>query len=473
MGNHNKEVTIVGMGFCGLMTAVHLIRNAENPFKLNIIQKNFGSNKGPAYSTDNPSLVLNVPTAKMSCYPKEPGHFLDWVSEKSKYRNIPKDLLAISFMPRKLYGEYLSEVWEETLGSSKGKIEVVMIDDIATGIRESGNGYEIMTEGSGTVTTDVLVLATGNDTPGEPGIPNMDFYKSPEYFCNPWDIDCVRDLDNVSNVLIIGNGLTMVDTVIGLTDNGFHGKIYSISPNGLAMLQHRHGGVAYKGLIDELNEPYDLDKLFSLFKKHVRLLREIGISAEPVVDSVRGISQKIWMSLSVEEKIRFMKHLRHLWGVARHRVPINVYDRIIRLKLEDRLKVIKGRLLNIVNTENGIKVDFRNTRTYCDESILVSRVINCTGPQTDIGKSKNPFIRSLYESGFIRPDPLKLGIDADTEFRVLGKDGVPNDRILTLGGNLKGLFWESTAVPELRVQAENLADSLLRELVRETEPVME
>lgn len=83
----------------------------------------------------------------------------------------------------------------------------------------------------------------------------------------------MRDLDNVSNVLIIGNGLTMVDTVIGLTDNGFHGKIYSISPNGLAMLQHRHGGVAYKGLIDELNEPYDLDKLFSLFKKHVRLLR--------------------------------------------------------------------------------------------------------------------------------------------------------------------------------------------------------
>jgi uncharacterized NAD(P)/FAD-binding protein YdhS len=469
MTSSKKTVTIIGMGFCGIMTAVHLVRNAERPFVLNVISGGGKNKRGPAYSTSNPHLVLNVPTAKMSCLPKEPDHFLNWIAGKEQYKSIPRDLLAISFMPRKLYGEYLSEVWKDNLEKSGRLVDINVIEDKAVDIEESHDGFLIRMENTESVETDYIVIATGNELPGEPEIPNKEFYKSKEYFPNPWDDRCVKNLETESDILIIGNGLTMVDTVIGLIDNGFHGKIHSISPNGLAMLQHRHGGVAYRGLVEELKEPYDLNTLFSLFKKHVKLLREIGISAEPVVDSVRGISQKIWMSLSNEDKLKFMRNLRHLWGVARHRIPINIYDKIIRLKLDGKLTVIRGRLINIINSTEGVVVDYRNRKTMKDERIVVSRVINCTGPMTDITKSKNKFITSMAEKGLIRPDLLKLGIDADITFRVIGNSNEPNDRIFTLGGNLKGLLWESTAVPELRVQAENLADSLLR-IVGQPEP---
>lgn len=472
MDNSKNVISIVGMGFSGLMTAVHLVRGAELPFTLNIISKGIHGNRGPAYSTNNPHLVLNVPTAKMSCLPKEPSHFLEWIAGREPYSSIPKDMLAISFMPRKLYGEYLTGVWKEAMEEAKGLVSINLVDGTVNDVRQSGTGYVMTVNDSREIYSDYIVLATGNELPGDPEIPNMEFFTGKSYFRNPWDEDCTRNVEKETGVLIIGNGLTMVDTVLCLIQNGFRGTIYSISPNGFAILQHRHGGVAYRGLIDELKEPYDLDTLFGLFKKHVKLLRNIGISAEPVVDSVRGISQKIWLSLPVEDKRRFMRRLRHLWGVARHRIPINVYDKIVKLKLDGKLKVIKGRLINITQNGSEILVDYRNRKTAANERISVSRVINCTGPMTDITKSHNELIAAMVGKGLIRPDPLRLGIDADTSYRVLGSDGEPNGRILTVGSNLKGLLWESTAVPELRIQAEELAGRLL-DAVREEvqEPV--
>jgi uncharacterized NAD(P)/FAD-binding protein YdhS len=472
MEKQTASITIVGMGFCGMMTAVHLIKNAEEHFTLNIVNKGYPDCKGPAYSTDNPHLILNVPTGKMSCVSTQPDHFLNWISNKEPFKSLGKDLLAITFMSRKLYGEYLSEVWKETIDNSKGLVEVNIIKDTATGVEETDDGYVMSFENTEPIRTDIIVLATGNEAPGTPEIPNKEFFKSKEYFPNPWSSEAVKNLENESNILIIGNGLTMVDTVIGLMDNGFHGKIYSISPNGLAMLQHRHGGVVYKNLIEELKEPYDLKTLFGLFKKHVKFVRQFGISAEPVVDSIRGKSQSIWMSLSNDDKEKFMKNLRHLWGVARHRVPGHIYDKILRLKLDGKLTIIKGRLKDINKTEEGLRVDYRNKKTMTNESLIVSRVINCTGPFTDISKSGNPLIASMVNGGLIKPDYMKLGIDADITFRVIGKDNEPSKSIYTLGGNLKGLLWESTAVPELRVQAENLASALLQKVNElETEPV--
>ena len=36
-----------------------------------------------------------------------------------------------------------------------------------------------------------------------------------------------------------------------------------------------------------------------------------------------------------------------------------------------------------------------------------------------------------------------------------------DEKLYTLGVNLRGKYWESTAVPELRVQAEKLAKQVL------------
>jgi uncharacterized NAD(P)/FAD-binding protein YdhS len=63
--------------------------------------------------------------------------------------------------------------------------------------------------------------------------------------------------------------------------------------------------------------------------------------------------------------------------------------------------------------------------------------------------------------GIITQDSLKLGIRTDTEsYQIIDAGGKPHKHLFTLGSNLKGELWESTAVNELRTQAEQLAMKL-------------
>ncbi len=56
---------------------------------------------------------------------------------------------------------------------------------------------------------------------------------------------------------------------------------------------------------------------------------------------------------------------------------------------------------------------------------------------------------------------LSLGIDASPDGGVVGKDGKHRGVVFTLGTALMGVPWESTAIPEIRTQASDLALKLL------------
>ena len=67
----------------------------------------------------------------------------------------------------------------------------------------------------------------------------------------------------------------------------------------------------------------------------------------------------------------------------------------------------------------------------------------------------------MLARGLIDHDPLALGINALPTGEVLRYRGGPVGWLFTLGATLKGVLWESTAVPEIRVQARALAETLL------------
>jgi uncharacterized NAD(P)/FAD-binding protein YdhS len=76
-------------------------------------------------------------------------------------------------------------------------------------------------------------------------------------------------------------------------------------------------------------------------------------------------------------------------------------------------------------------------------------------------------VRNLIRSGAIRPDPLHLGLDATADFCTIRRDGRPNERIFALGPPLRGLLYETTAVPEIGRQAARVAQTLVRGLASE------
>ena len=65
-----------------------------------------------------------------------------------------------------------------------------------------------------------------------------------------------------------------------------------------------------------------------------------------------------------------------------------------------------------------------------------------------------PLVQQLLKNQIIAPDLLNYGINAQ-------KDGQISQNIYTIGPPLKGILWESTAVPEIRVQAHDLASKII------------
>jgi uncharacterized NAD(P)/FAD-binding protein YdhS len=56
------------------------------------------------------------------------------------------------------------------------------------------------------------------------------------------------------------------------------------------------------------------------------------------------------------------------------------------------------------------------------------------------------------------------GLDVAEDGAIIDANGRPSDKLFTLGPARKGLLWESTAVPEIRGQAQKLAERLASKL---------
>lgn len=462
MGTETQHIAIIGGGFCGTMSAVHLMQKADN-IKITLINSGYPFNKGIAYSPYSKSHLLNIVAGNMSAFADKPNHFTEWVHSKPQYSTLEKDILTKTFLPRSLYGEYLEEIWSANMAHKKTGVEVNVIDDVAVDIEIGEDNAVVLLKSGKQVVVNKVVIATGNSEPRDPSIANPLFYLSPKYFRNSWKVESVSNTKSEKDILIIGNGLTMVDTVLGLREQGFSKNIYSISPHGFGILQHRHGGIKYNSLQHELKEPYNLNDVVKLIHKHIRKVRELGLSAEPIIDSLRPYTQQIWQALSLKERRYFMNsRLRHLWGVARHRLPVHVHDHIQNLRIHGKLIVIAGNIKSIEEHGDDIVVNYYNRKTRENETLHVERVINCTGPESNIKKSQNKLLQNMSKRGIICTDPLELGINTDVHsFKVIDKYGDKLNTVYTLGTNLRGMLWETTAVPELRVQAEKLASQLL------------
>jgi uncharacterized NAD(P)/FAD-binding protein YdhS len=60
--------------------------------------------------------------------------------------------------------------------------------------------------------------------------------------------------------------------------------------------------------------------------------------------------------------------------------------------------------------------------------------------------------------GLARPDQLRLGLEVDEHSRALSQDGRIHLNLFALGALTKGRWWEVTAVPEIRAQAERIGE---------------
>lgn len=463
MAEKALRIGIIGGGFCGALTAVHLLRSQHPETTIVLFEPATEPGKGIAYAPYSTQHLLNVKAKSMSAFPDDPEHFVRWLLDNTEVKGTRMETIAESYQPRSVYGAYIASIFSEESRKHPGRIRLVQ--QRVVDFRKSGT-IHLLTAADGTqYPVDRTVLATGNFLPGKPkGIPHS-FTSSPLYFKDPWAQIAVSGYDSALPVLIAGTGLTMVDVVIGLREAGYPGTVVALSPKGYSILSHQEYEPQPQ-ILESLHPPYRLEEVFKLFRQHIREVRSKGISGESVVDAVRLRTTEIWSSFTAEEKRRFIAHLRHLWGLARHRLPKSVHTGIQTEIDRGSLKIKPGRILDIHEENGAATVTFYNRDTGGIEQMTVGRVINCTGPQTDIKRLDDPLFKSLLLGGHIVSDAMDMGVQCDEDGHPIGTDTVPDSSLIVIGSLLKGDRWESTAVPELRKQAQAAAKKLLEQNIR-------
>ena len=463
MKTGTTRMAIIGGGLSGSLVALNLLhQEIPSSIAITLVEKDRPAGVGVAYSTGRQYHLLNVPANRMGAPPNDPGHFVRWLERKGITVN------PAGFEPRGRYGEYIRDLLVNASARVTNQRSIGRVHDEAIDLVPTGEGdFEVRTRSGRAFGADRVVLALGNYPPPNPRLTDMSFTGSPRYHRNPWAPDTIQDLRKDETVFIIGTGLTMVDVVLTLRHRQHRGQVIAVSTHGYVPQPHKPTS-PYPSFIEELQPLNSTLDLLKVIRKHIRLAEGTGTDWRAVVDSLRPHTQEIWLRLPLEEKHSFLAHLRHLWGVARHRMPPECAQIIDEMATSGQLRIEAGRITRLSDQGGNIEVEY--LRRDNSESVVLNAgsVINCTGPESNLNKIKDPLIENLLKRGLIRNDDLSMGIDALPNGSVINREGVHSDNLYTLGPPLKGILWESTAVPEIRQQAHDLANLLHAAFLKNT-----
>ena len=156
----------------------------------------------------------------------------------------------------------------------------------------------------------------------------------------------------------------------------------------------------------------------------------------------------------------FLEHARPWWDIHRHRMAPEVEAKIRALQETSQLRILPGHLLKVDAKRDGASVSIRPRASEELVRLEVSRIISCRGLTSDPRRSSNPLVAQLVAEGYARTDPLGIGLDVDNDCALVDASGRPSERIFAVGPMSQAAFWESIAVPDIRLQAASLARRL-------------
>jgi len=345
-----------------------------------------------------------------------------------------------AFLPRRLYGAYLGELLHATgdrVLRRAARVEA---------LEAEGRGLRLTFGGGEMLSARAAVLALGNFPPELPPgwaeLPARLAWRSPWATAADWPAPDAE-------VLLLGAGLTAVDVVLSLDARGHRGRIHLLSRRGLLPATHP----------PRMLPPLLLGARPRRLRPLVRMFREAAARDDPraVLDTLRPELGALWRGLSPPEQQRFLRHLRTGFDALRHRLAPAVGARIAELEVEGRLVRHAGRLVSLALRGGRVALRVRPRGSRALAALTVDLAIPATGPAMDVRALEDPLVRSLLGSGQARPGPHGLGFATSDEGAVLGS---LQDRLWTLGGLRRGDLWETTAIPEIRVQAQALAGTL-------------
>jgi uncharacterized NAD(P)/FAD-binding protein YdhS len=415
----------VGGGASGVLAAIHLLRAGPAALDVVIIEPRAQLGEGVAYGTTDLAHLLNVRAECLSALSDQPSNFTAWAGRRAAVD-------GHSFVPRAWYGDYLRSLLQP----------VDHVPARAVGITPWAGRVEIALSDGTRRVVDRAILAPG---PQPSRWPRPLGGSGARWIDDPWVPGALADLPSDAPVLLVGTGLTAIDATLSLDAAG-HRQIVATSRHGMLPSAHTDDPVVPLQLVPPARPTA---------RSLVAWARSLAVEAggwDAVVDGLRPHTDEIWASLPLDERAQLLRHGQRRWEVVRHRMAPAVATRITAMRERGQLTIVPGGVRGVRSRPGSVEVDLAGRRHR------FGAVVNCTGPSADVRRTSHPLVRDLLDRGMARPGPLGLGIDT-------GQDGcLPRtDRKLWLIGPLRrGRRWETTAIPDIRGQAEALPRSLWR-----------
>jgi uncharacterized NAD(P)/FAD-binding protein YdhS len=256
----------------------------------------------------------------------------------------------------------------------------------------------------------------------------------------------------------------MLDVATAVTADP-RATVRAVSRHGMLPQVHRgRGGPADAIWLPALSDTVDPVRLPELLWQVRSAMASRPNHWQDVVDAVRPHVPSLWRRLPDRDKRLFVRHVARYWEVHRHRMPPATARRITELRCTGRLSVLRGRVTGITEVPAARAAERLRVRVEQDASatgLAAGWLINATGPGPDVTRTSDPLLRDLLARGLGRPDPLRLGLDATPDGALLDAAGTPATTLFTLGPTLRGVRYETTAIPEIRDQAAALAGLLI------------
>jgi len=450
------RVAIIGGGFTGAVVALNLLES-QGISEVTVIEPRPRLGAGLAYSTPDPAHRVNVPAVRLLVHPNEPGAFHAWLESSGALSDDPEAELPDGrrYPRRAVFGQYVQQRLAQAV-ATPGAAPFRHLHASALAVRPRGAGYAITLDNGAEHTADIAVLAVSHPAPAVPA-PLRAIAAAPKFFANPWVSDLRQRIAPRDKVLIIGTALSTADVIAALEDEGHHNQILAVSRRGLVSRERRPTLTGPAG--DFTTQPSHTAA--ALLRRARQEIARTGMW-EPVIEALRNQGGAIWAALPVDERRRFLRHLRTMWDVHRYQLAPQLAA-ILRAKAARGELRMQAARLQTGTYDGSFHITLRRGDAVTTESF--DAIINCTGPDHSTIIQTNPVLASLSAAGLLRPDIHGLGLDTTPNANPINTAGQPVRNLFVAGPLARACAGELMGLPQVTEHAALVAHQVAKHVL--------
>ena len=440
------DYLIVGSGFAGAVTAIHMISGGVSPKNITIV----GPTKvgyGNAYGCNHAEFRLNVSSEIMWINPKKKFEFTKWAEQNVK--DPEASHTSGSFYKRSDFAKFVYSKLKKYLVNGQLSHERRIVTRI---YKKGEDRWGIILDNKQKLISKNVILTTGNPKPKWPCLIEKELYNGHEnLFENPWNGKWINSIKPNEKILIIGSGLSALDCLSVLKHNNHNGDIALVSKSGefppVQAKWERKNNPLWPGSI---NEPLLPSAMLNFIKNYLPNKPYSSSEWQSSWEELRLDINLHWNRISDRGKIKLKNKFYSLWSRLRYRASPQSIEAKNFFHDKGQLVVYRGYAEKITNKRNLLNLELSDGK-----NIISDKIINCSG------KGRDFLIDQIINDKLGIPDIFNETLQVDKQFCVLPYKGIDNKGLYLIGPSLVSSNGDIVAASKVSQQGIGLVNSLL------------